>query len=336
MNHNSKLLIFDEISQKLTNLNIENKTHFDLTNKSTMKIHSIAKLFVLPQDFYQLQQTITICKSLNASYFILGGGSNTIFPDKPFHGIIISTEKLKNIHIISKTPLLVECFCGVPTQTLVNFCTKNCLTGLEEFAGLPGTVGGALYMNARCFEKSINEKLYQTTHLEISKDKTKIVTKDYLPSDWNYKKSPFQPTENSSPINPDKIILSAVFKLTSIAQDKTILEKTIIKEELQKEIQQKCNTYISERKEKGHFKYPSAGSVFKNNHNFGKPSGKIIDEAGLKGTRIGGAQIAPFHANFIININHATANDIKELVTLTQNQVFQKFGYNLEPEILFL
>ena len=118
--------------------------------------------------------------------------------------------------------------------------------------------------------------------------------------------------------------------------DEDLRERLLSQEQIQKEIQQKCNKFISERKEKGHFKYPSAGSVFKNNHTFGKPSGKIIDEAGLKGTQIRGAQIAPFHANFIINVNHATAKDIKDLVTLTQNQVFQKFGYNLEPEIIFL
>ena len=129
----------------------------------------------------------------------------------------------------------------------------------------------------------------------------------------------------------NKIILGAIFKLEQDSQ-----ETTKSQEQIQKEIQQKCNKFISERKEKGHFKYPSAGSVFKNNHTFGKPSGKIIDEAGLKGTQIRGAQIAPFHANFIINVNHATAKDIKDLVTLTQNQVFQKFGYNLEPEIIFL
>lgn len=331
MNNNSKYSSFDQISKQLTSLNIENKINFDLSNKSTMKIHSIAKLFVLPQDFSQLQQTLTLCKTLNTSYFILGGGSNTIFPDEPFHGIIISMEKLNTIHIISKTPLLIECFCGVPTQTLVNFCTKNCLTGLEEFAGLPGTVGGALYMNARCFEKSINENLFQTTHLELSTDEPKIVTKNYNPSEWDYKKSPFQQADLTNLKNPNKIILSAIFKLTLYSQ-----ENTKSQEEMQKEIQQKCNKFISERKEKGHFKYPSAGSVFKNNHNFGKPSGKIIDEAGLKGIQIGGAQIAPFHANFIINVDHATAKNIKDLVTLTQKQVFQKFGYNLEPEILFL
>ena len=331
MNNNSKYSSFDQISKQLTSLNIENKINFDLTNKSTMKIHSIAKLFVLPQDFSQLQQTIIICKTQNSSYFILGGGSNTIFPDESYNGVIISTEKLNKIQIISKTPLLVECFCGVPMQTLVNFCTKNCLTGLEEFAGLPGTVGGALYMNARCFEKSINEKIYQTTHLEISANKAEIIKKDYNISEWDYKKSPFQQAQNTSPKDLNKIILSAIFKLEQDSQ-----ETTKSQEQIQKEIQQKCNKFISERKEKGHFKYPSAGSVFKNNHTFGKPSGKIIDEAGLKGTQIRGAQIAPFHANFIINVNHATAKDIKDLVTLTQNQVFQKFGYNLEPEIIFL
>ena len=94
--------------------------------------------------------------------------------------------------------------------------------------------------------------------------------------------------------------------------------------------------YISERVDKGHFKYPSAGSVFKNNHDFGKPSGKIIDEAGLRGYSIGGAKIADFHGNFIINVNKATAKDIKDLVLYTQTQIKNNFGFSLEPEIIFV
>lgn len=307
--------------KNLENLQIDYKTDFDITNKSTMKIHSKTELFITPKNFLQLKNAIEICKKQNFQYFILGGGSNTIFPDTKFNGAIITTEQLNKIQIINQNPLLLNCSCGTPAATLVNFCTQNAISGLEEFAGLPGTIGGAIYMNARCFEKSISEKIYETEHLEFSGESSQIIKNPYNPTQWAYKKSPFQ---NNSVKNPQKIILSATFSLQQISHEKIPL------------IQQKCKFYINERVSKGHFNYPSAGSVFKNNRDFKKPSGKLIEETGLKGSICGGAEIASFHANFIINKNNATANDIKSLVKLAQNAVSKKFGFNLEPEILFL
>ena len=101
-------------------------------------------------------------------------------------------------------------------------------------------------------------------------------------------------------------------------------------------IKEECRKYIDDRESKGHFKFPSAGSVFKNNRDFGQPSGKLIDDAGLKGTEFGGAQIAPWHGNFIINKGNARASDIEELVRLAKSRVREKTGFNLECEIIFL
>lgn len=311
----------DILLSTLTKSQITFKTNFDLTNKSTMKIHSTAKLFIIPKTFDQLQQAIQICSENKTKFFILGGGSNIIFPDITYDGAIISTDQLNNIQIINNNPLLITCSCGTPMSALVNFCTQHSISGIEEFAGLPGTIGGALYMNARCFEKSICENLYQTKHLDISDGHFNLVTQNFDSTLWDYKKSPFQSKQLE---NPQKILLSGTFCLSQLPPENITL------------IQQKCKYYINERISKGHFKYPSAGSVFKNNHDFGKPSGKLIDEAGLKGLEYGGAQIASFHANFIINKNNATSQDIKTLVKKIQNEVKNKFGFNLEPEILFL
>ena len=101
-------------------------------------------------------------------------------------------------------------------------------------------------------------------------------------------------------------------------------------------LEKECRKYIDDRESKGHFKFPSAGSVFKNNRDFGQPSGKLIDDAGLKGTEFGGAQIAPWHGNFIINKGNARASDIEELVRLAKSRVREKTGFNLECEIIFL
>ena len=101
-------------------------------------------------------------------------------------------------------------------------------------------------------------------------------------------------------------------------------------------IKKESDSYVEDRRSKGHFKFPSAGSVFKNNRNFGKPSGALVDAAGLKGTECGGAQIAPWHGNFIINRGNATASDIKALVKLAQDKVREQTGFNLECEIIFV
>ena len=189
---------------------------------------------------------------------------------------------------------------------------------IEQFAGLPGSVGGAVYMNARCFDKSISDILFSVSTMEIDRKnhKTTLNQEHFNACDWAYKKSPYQ--------GGNRFITTVTFLLTqknASEQDKIAAE---------------CKKYIAERVNKGHFKYPSAGSVFKNNHDFGKPSGMIIDEAGLRGTTIGGAKVADFHGNFIINTGNAKASDIKALVELVQAKVHEKYGFFLETEIIFV
>lgn len=305
---------------------IQYKKNEPLYNKCTFKIGNTADIYVVPNSIDQLQSTVGAIRAAEESFFLLGGGSNIVFPDEPYHGLIVSTEKLNNILMtddnqIDSEPdsVIVTCEAGTTMASFVNFCTNHCLSGAEEFAGLPGTIGGAAYMNARCFEKSIGDIIFETQYILIEdRGKTTVHTLPFNSYDWDYKKSPFQTNDNS------KIISTVSFKLTQKKSDE------------KKKIEDLCKKYISERVEKGHFKYPSAGSVFKNNRDFGKPSGQIIDEAGLKGYKIGGAQIAPFHGNFIINIDKAKASDILSLVQHTIKIVKDKFNFNLEPEIIFI
>jgi len=301
-----------------------------LSTKSTFKVGGNAKVFVAPDDYYSFQLALCYIVQNNIKFYIIGGGSNLVFSDSDFDGVILSTYKFNDSMIfpandcpedfgtisLNKNQTLVTCFSGTPMAAFVNFCTKNDLSGAEEFAGLPGTVGGATFMNARCFNKSISDILFYVTYMDYSTSEVKLHHQLFNPSEWDYKKSPFQ--------NSNRFITTVTFLLTK----KHGLEKD--------QIQKDCKKYISERVNKGHFKFPSAGSVFKNNHAFQKPSGQIIDECGLKGYRIGGAQIAPFHGNIIINIDHATSEDIKKLVEHTQQKVKEKFNFDLEPEIIFL
>ena len=296
-----------------------------LAAKSTFRVGGTARLYITPQTEEQLEAAISAARSAEIPFFLTGGASNVVYPDGQYQGAIISTQDVKEIYyeadeINPDGSVTVSCLCGVPMAALVDFCTKKNLSGLEQFAGLPGTVGGAVYMNARCFDRSISDILSSTKHLEYQDSKAKIIEKAFDAGEWDYKKSPFQTDRNTNP----RYIMQASFGLTPAGPD------------AHNRIAADCKKYIAERIDKGHFKYPSAGSVFKNNHSFGAPSGKLIDDCGLKGLSIGGAQIAPFHGNFIINKGNATAADIRALVEAAQKAVKEKFGFTLEPEIIFI
>ena len=288
-----------------------------LKNHTTFQIGGPADIFYEPENFEELTGIIAECKSQNIKYFLLGGGSNLVFSDKGFRGAVICTKKLNKIKLLE--PGLVMAEAGATMKELVDFCTENGLKGMEEFAGLPGTVGGALFMNARCFDKSVSENIFETFWLEECDGKftTREISFEKDAENWDYKKSPFQ--------NSKKIIKAGIFKVKPVEnlEDRNALRS-------------KCEGFIKGREDRGHFKYPSAGSVFKNNHGFGKPSGKLIDEAGLRGYRIGGAQIAEFHGNFIVNTDGALAEDVKGLVNKAVETVKMKFGFVLEPEIIFI
>lgn len=288
-----------------------------LKNHTTFQIGGPADIFYEPENFEELTGIIAECKSQNIKYFLLGGGSNLVFSDKGFRGAVICTRKLNKIKVVE--PSLVMAEAGATMKELVDFCTDKGLSGFEEFAGLPGTVGGALFMNARCFDKSVSENIFETSWLEECDGKYTPckISFDEDAENWDYKKSPFQ--------NSKKIIKAGVFKV-----------KPVENLEGREAIKIKCEGFIKGREDRGHFKYPSAGSVFKNNHDFGKPSGKLIDEAGLRGYRIGGAQIAEFHGNFIVNTDGASAEDVKGLVNKAVETVKMKFGFVLEPEIIFI
>ena len=301
-----------------------------LAPKTTFKVGGPADLFIAPQNYYSFQIVLEELLRQDVRFFIMGGGSNVVFPDTGYRGTILSTCNFNEAAYFQPSNIspqfgkikiepgktLITCFSGTPMAALVKFCTENNISGMEQFAGLPGSVGGAVYMNARCFDCSISDRLFSVSWIDFSEKKAALNQSLYEPNLWGYKKSPFQQGK--------KFITTATFLLTQKnASD-------------QEQIAAECKKYIAERVSKGHFKFPSAGSVFKNNRAFGKPSGQIIDEAGLRGYTIGGAKVADFHGNFIINTGNATAQDIKALTKYVQDSVAQKYGFLLEPEIIFV
>ncbi len=289
-----------------------------MSKHTSFKIGGEVPVFFEPENLDSLLVLIAALKSAEINYFVLGGGSNIVFCDSGFEGVVISLLKINRISLVESIEtkdddVLVSAEAGATMASFVNFCAENGFSGAEKFSGLPGTIGGALFMNARCFDLSISELFVEAYYIDLN-DYTEQ-HKIFSPSDWDYKISPFQ--------NAHTLILSATFRLKK-------------KEKSKEEIKSEDKRYIEERKSKGHFNFPSAGSVFRNNREFGAPSGKIIDECGLRGKQIGMAQIAPFHGNFIINLGGATQKDVKALVEFTVKEVKEKTGFCLQPEIIFV
>ena len=286
-----------------------------MSQHTTFKIGGNADFFAIPDTIESLQFLLTELSQSNIPYFILGGGSNIVVSDKGIEGFVISTEKLTSIRIQESTEEInVICEAGCSIKDITEYCIAHNFTGFESFAGLPGSIGGATFMNARCYDSSISDILVQAKYITIDNP---LEAQEYKmnPTDWDYKKSPFQTNNNAI------IVCSVILQL---------------KKGVKSEITEKCEKHIADRKKKGHFDYPSAGSVFKNNRTYGKPSGKIIDEVNLKGYTVRNAQIAPFHGNFIINLGGAFADDIKSIVEYTQKKVKETASFDLECEIIFI
>ena len=282
-----------------------------LKDFTSFKIGGTADIYITPDSIEELKEALLFITQERIPAILLGGGTNLLIPDSGIRGAVIHTCNLKELRLS-----------GVSMQELTEFCAAQGLSGMEDFAGLPGTVGGAVFMNARCYEKSISDAIVSVSELCVSEGGCTLKEHGYHPDEWAYKRSPFQPLDkNHAAITGDRrIIVSAVFKTTQGNADaiRAVMEER-----------------IADRREKGHFKLPSAGSVFKNNRAFGKPSGMLIDEAGLRGLRIGGAQVAPWHGNFIVNTGQATAAEVTELIITVRHRVKEQTGFELEPEIVF-
>jgi len=369
----------EQIAQKFKSCD-KIKISFDekLCRHTSFKIGGEAALFVEAEDVDSLCFVMNEIWREKIPYFVLGGGTNVVFADEGFAGIVVSTKRMNTISIlenveenesdaslcgfreakmrdarasensvVSPQDLRLICEAGASTNALVNFACERGIAGLEEFAGLPGTAGGAVYMNARCFEKEISDVARKISWIEWDGEKCVRREKIFSKEDWGYKKSPFTGTR--------KIVTRVEFVLPQKNSEEKIDESfctfreaktrgaqasenssASMKDLRLKSLQEREREFVTLRKQKGHFEFPCAGSVFKNNRAFGEPSGKIIESLGLKGAQIGDAQIAPFHANIIINKGGATCSDVRALVELVKREAKNQRGFDLEEEIIFV
>jgi UDP-N-acetylmuramate dehydrogenase len=250
--------------------------------------------------------------------FILGSGANIVVSDQGIRGIVLDTGAWSGVSAESPDSCTVRSGTGV--DALVDLAAARGWGGFEFLAGMPGSVGGAVWMNARCYERSVSGLLIETGVLDFEQGGVRdLPIYRRIPfdaDDFGYKKSPFQ--------GRDMLILSAVFRFEHCDPDSLDL------------MREEMASHRRDREGKGHFRFPCAGSVFKNSRDFGKPTGKLIDELGLLGLAVGDAVVAPWHGNIIINRGNASAADIRCLVDELMARVKAACGIVLEPEILFI
>lgn len=280
------------------------KKNISLKKYNNFKIEAKVLNFYIPENINGFISLLKYFNDIKKEYIILGGGSNILFVDEIVEIPIIYTGFFSRIEIYSDGILV---YSGAKIIDLIKCAYKNSLSGLEFLFGLPGTVGGAAYMNARCYEHSISEFIETVGIIDDNFEYNHIGIED---CDYNYKKSVFQ--------NKNYIIIDVKFKLNK-------KNKKYIKSEM--------NKYLKDRKNKNQFKYPSAGSVFLNDYETNMIAGKIIDSINMRGVKIGGAMVSPYHANFIVNYKNATGRDIFLLMKKIKEEVYNQKGILLKPEV---
>ncbi len=285
------------------------KTNEPMKNHTSFKIGGPAEIYIKITSIEELQKVLEFAKKGNVKITILGNGSNVLVSDKGINGIVIKTN-LKEINIENKDSENVEVTVNdaVPIGFLAQKFLKEEITGFEELSGIPGTIGGAILMNAGAHGKEIKDIVTEVTAMDYN---GKIFNFTNEEAEFTYRHSKFS--------NGEYIILQA---------------KMLLQKGSKEEIKAKMDEYAQYRKEKQPIEYPSAGSTFKRGTDF--ITAKLIDEAGLKGYSIGGAKVSEKHAGFIINTGDATAKDVLDLARYVTDKVYEKFGKKIEFEIKIL
>jgi UDP-N-acetylmuramate dehydrogenase len=284
----------------------EVKEHVDLTNFNTFKIHTYADFVVYPSDVDSLIKLLTYLKTSNAKYKILGNGSNVIFGDEPYHGVIIKLDNFKSLEV---NDIKLTVGAGYNLTRFALFTANHGLTGMEWAVGIPGTIGGAVFMNAGAYKSDMG---YVTSEIKVLTPDLEVKTIYNKDLQFHYRTSFLHK-------NPDYICLEA----------------TIVLREGSKEA---VMNLINERKQRRlmtqPLEYPSAGSVFRNPE--GDYAGRLIEINGWKGKGIGDAIVSEKHANFIINVGNAKGNDIKKLILQIKDDIKNKNNIDLQMEQEFI
>ena len=282
------------------------KQNVSLSNYTTYKVGGIARIIVYPKDVKKLVLLLNKLNDESVKYKVLGYGSNLVFSDKPYEGVIIKLDSFDKVKI---DDTIITAGAGVSLIKLSYMALKEGWTGLEFASGIPGTVGGAVFMNAGAYKSDMG---YIVSEVKVLSPDLKVIT--LYNKDLNYKYR-----DSFLRHNAGYICLEA--KLVLRPGDKKLI-KELMETRRQKRL-------LSQPLE-----YPSAGSVFRNPEN--DFAGKLIEDCGLKGYKIGGAEVSLKHANFIINTGKASANDVMNLINYVHDKVKEKTNVDLKIEQEFV
>lgn len=294
----------NELIDFLKKYDYDFKVNEPLKNHTSFKIGGDATIFVTPYTEEQIKEIVLLCKELSIKYYLLGNGSNTLFPDNGYDGVVISTtEKYNGIRKLSENTF--ECDAGVKISALCNYALENSYTGFECLYGIPGSVGGAIITNAGAYGGEISDVAIEVKHIDDKGNFGSLIGEEI---DFSYRHSAYEDNKY--------IICSVVF----------VCEKGN-----KEEIKAKMDDLIERRKSKQPLEMPSAGSTFKRPEN--GYAAALIEQAGLKGYSVGDAEVSTKHSGFIINKGNASCKDVLELIEIVKHKVYENSGIQLECEV---
>ena len=297
-----------EIIAYLKDIVSEENIYIDepMSRHTTFRTGGPASLFLCPGNMEELEKTAELIRKLGLPSFILGNGSNLLVSDAGFEGVVISLERLDGIELVGDNKILAQA--GALNSGIAAFARDNSLTGFEFAAGIPGTIGGAMIMNAGAYG---GEMKMITEQVDVLSPDGEIMTLSNDSMEFGYRTSAIK--------GRGYIVLSALLKLDKGSE---------------KEISETMKELALKRKEKQPLEYPSAGSTFKRPE--GYFAGKLIEDAGLRGFSVGDAQVSEKHCGFVVNKGNATSSDIYELIKEVKSRVYASSGVTLEPEVIMV
>lgn len=285
----------------------EIRENFPTRSKTSYRIGGITPLYLCPENMDDLKVISRIYQESPFPFFLIGKGSNILIADGKLKSIFISLENMPEVFDDSSGDLRVSA--NVSLQKIIRYALENGFAGFERLCGIPGNVGGAIRMNAGTHLGEVKDLLSSFSVFDLMSSEEISISADEFKFSYRH----------NDAIGEQQVITSAVFKLSSGDKDKI---KTLIDETLKR------------RKETQPLDKPNCGSVFRNPP--GHKAWELIDKAGLRGHRIGNAQISPMHSNWIVNLGEARSQDVRELIDLVKKTVLEKFQIELVAEVQFV
>jgi UDP-N-acetylmuramate dehydrogenase len=285
------------------------RVRFDapLARHTSLRVGGPADALAAPRDRAELARLLALCARQRLAHLVLGHGFNTLVLDGGVEGVVIQLARLRRVEARPGPLLFAEA--GVSHRQLVNFCVEHGLAGLEFGAGIPGTLGGWLAMNAGIPEREIGDAVLELEVMSPTGEKTRRLARAELEFRYRALRG----------LAPGSVILAALLEVTDA-------DPRVVRTEVAR--------LLAKRAASQPLDVPSCGSVFKNPP--GDYAGRLVEAAGLKGERVGDAEISPVHANFIANRGRARAADVLALVERARERVAREFGIELEPEVRIL